>query len=48
MRRVGEVVVIRVDDDCMVTARKLAAAKQKPLRTLLREIVEDVLREADK
>jgi hypothetical protein len=32
----------------MVTARKLAAAKQKPLRTLLREIVEDVLREAGK
>ena len=48
MRRVGEVVVIRVNDDCMVTARKLATAAKKPLRTFLREIVEDVLREAGK
>lgn len=48
MRRVGEVVVIRVNDDCMVIARKLATAQKKPLRTMLREILEDVLKEAEK
>ena len=46
MRRVGTVVVIRVNDDMLAVARKMAEAKGKPLRTLLREIIEDVLKEA--
>ena len=48
MRRVGTVVVIRVNDDMLAVARKTAEAKKKPLRTLLREIIEDVLKEAEK
>ena len=46
MRRVGTVVVIRVNDDMLAVARKMAEAQKKPLRTLLREIIEDVLKEA--
>jgi predicted DNA-binding protein len=48
MRRIGVPVVIRITDDMLEVARKLAAAKNKPLRTLLREIIEDVLKEAEK
>ncbi len=40
--------MIRVNDDALEVAKKLAAAKNKPLRTLLREIIEDVLKEAEK
>lgn len=45
MRRVGTPVVIRVNDDMLTIARKMAVEKGKPLRTLLREIIEDVLKE---
>jgi len=48
MRKIGQPIVIRVNDDSLEVAKKLAAAKNKPLRTLLREIVEDVLKEAEK
>jgi predicted DNA-binding protein len=48
MRRIGVPVVIRITDDMLDVAKKLAVAKQKPLRTLLREIIEDVLKEAAK
>lgn len=48
MRRVGTPVVIRVNDDMLTIARKMAVEKGKPLRTLLREIIEDVLKEAEK
>ena len=48
MRRIGVPVVIRITDDMLEVAKKLAAEKNKPLRTLLREIIEDVLKEAAK
>jgi len=35
MRRIGVPVVIRITDDMLEVARRLAAAKNKPLRTLL-------------
>ena len=48
MRKIGTPVVIRVNEDMLEVAKKLAAEKNKPLRTLLREIIEDVLKEAAK
>jgi len=47
MRKIGIPVTIRVNEDTLVIAERLAKKKKKPLRTLLREIIEDVLRRAE-
>ena len=41
-------ITIRVDDATLEIAKKRALALGKPLRSLLREIIEDVLKEAEK
>jgi hypothetical protein len=52
MRRIGIPVTLRLNDDSFAIAKKLAArtkdhlGKPKPVRSLLREILEDVLKEA--
>ena len=45
MRKIGTPVTIRVNEDTLAIARKRALALNKPLRSLLREIIEDVLKE---
>jgi hypothetical protein len=45
MRKIGTPVTIRVDEATLAIARKRALALNKPLRSLLREIIEDVLKE---
>ncbi len=45
MRRIGVPITIRVDDATLEIAKKRALALGKPLRSLLREIIEDVLRD---
>jgi len=47
MRKIGTPVTIRVNESDLAIARKLAMKQKKPLRTLLREIVEEVLRSAE-
>ena len=44
MRKIGTPITIRVDEKTLVIAERLAVEQGKPLRTLLREIIEDVLR----
>ena len=48
MRRVGTPIVIRINDDMLLVARRKAEELGKKLRTFLREIIEDVLKEAEK
>lgn len=47
MKKIGPPITIRIDDDALAIARRLAEKQKKPLRTLLREIVEEVLRSAE-
>jgi hypothetical protein len=46
MRKIGTPVTIRVNEDTLAIAHKRALALNKPLRSLLREIIEDVLKDA--
>ena len=46
--RIGPPIVIRLTDEGLELAKKQAETAGKPLRTLLREIIEDVLKEAAK
>ena len=48
MRKIGTPVTIRVDEATLAIAKKRADELKKPLRSLLREIIEDVLKEAEK
>jgi predicted DNA binding CopG/RHH family protein len=48
MRKIGTPVTIRVDEATLEIAKARAIALGKPLRSLLREIIEDVLKEAVK
>ncbi len=47
MRKVGTPVTIRVDEAHLEIAKRLALQQKKPLRTLLREIIESVLKAAE-
>ena len=47
MRKIGIPVTIRVNESDLAIARRLAMTQKKPLRTLLREIIEEVLRGAE-
>ena len=44
MRKIGTPVTIRVNESDLEIAKRLAEAQKKPLRSLLREIIEEVLR----
>lgn len=47
MRKIGVPVTIRVNEETLEIARKRAEALKKPLRSMLREIIEDVIKAAD-
>jgi predicted DNA binding CopG/RHH family protein len=47
MRKIGTPVTIRVNESDLEIAKRLAEKQGKPLRSLLREIIEEVLRSAE-
>jgi uncharacterized protein (DUF4415 family) len=44
LRRIGQPITIRISDDALDIARAQAKKMKKPLRALLREMLEKVLR----
>jgi AICAR transformylase/IMP cyclohydrolase PurH len=45
MRKIGIPVTIRIDETILAATRKIAVSRSKPLRTLLREIIEEWFQE---